>query len=80
MFGALNRWAEGKFEKRLLTSAGRKSPVTVEVSAQASDRYGIYVNGDCIWVDVKQFLAMAKAREIVKRLEANGFKTLSAFS
>lgn len=79
IFGWLNRWGERSFEKRLIKAAQRKSPVTVEVSTQARNRFAVLVNGDNLWVEIKQFIALTKAREIVKRLEAQGFEVISAF-
>ena len=70
---------EARFEKRSLKAAKRMSPVIVTVSCQARNRSGVYVNGDCVWLGSEHIIAQGTARQVVKRLEAEGFEVIPNF-
>lgn len=55
------------------------SPVIVTVSSRARNRYGVYVNGDCVWLGARYIVAQGTATQVVKRLEAEGFKVIPDF-
>jgi len=55
------------------------SPVIVSISLQSENRYGIYVNGDCVWAGSRNIIAQGTARQIVKRLKAEGFEVIPDF-
>jgi len=79
LFGPRNRWVAARFEKHLLKAAERMSPVIVTVSSQTRNRYGIYVNGDCVWLGSRHIIAQGTARQVVKRLAAEGFEVIPDF-
>ena len=75
----LYRWAEARFEKRMLKAAKRKSPVKVTVSSRGGMRPGVYVNGVRVYVGIEETIVVARARGVVKSLEAQGFEVTSGF-
>jgi hypothetical protein len=75
----LYRWAEARLEKRTLKAAKRKSPVKVTVSSRGGMRPGVYVNGVRVYVGTEETIVVARARGVVKSLEAQGFEVISGF-
>jgi len=76
LFGPRDRRAEAGFEKRLLKAAKRMSPVIVGIRSESRNRFGIYVNGDRVWVVSRHIIAQDTAERVVKRLEAEGLEVI----
>jgi len=80
LFSPLYRRTEARLEKNALKAANRKSPVMVTISSRGGTRQGVYVNGDRVYVGTETTIVLAKARDVVKRLESQGFEVVSDFS
>lgn len=76
LFEKLREYGNKKFEERLRKAADKKSPVLIEVYAESRDRFAISVNQALVSVEVKQFIAFRRAREIKARLKAWGYDVL----
>jgi hypothetical protein len=79
LFLPIRRWAQARLDKRTLKAAKRKSPVKVTVSSRGGMRPGVYVNGVRVYVGIEETIVVARAGEVVKRLEAQGFEVISGF-
>lgn len=70
---------EARFEKRLLKAAKRMSPVIIILRSESRSRFGIYVNGDRVWLGARHIIAQDTAERVVKRLEAEGLEVIPHF-
>ena len=52
------------------------SPVIVGIRSESRNRFGIYVNGDRVWVVSRHIIAQDTAERVVKRLEAEGLEVI----
>jgi hypothetical protein len=74
--GARARREEARFEKCVLKAARRMSPVIAAMRPESRNRFGIYVNGDRVWLGPTYFIAKDAAEQVIKRLEDEGFEVI----
>ena len=79
LFRPLYRWSEARLDKRTLKAAKRKSPVKVTISSLGGMRQGVYVNGLRVYRGSEKTIVVARARNVVKWLEDQGFEVISDF-